>query len=607
MKICNFVPRINIFMKSMSSIIRLKYSFILCLAFISHLSSFIVRAQENLNQSLVIVRPYEPSVTDAQKITTMPNLRDSFSIKPAFEYSIRSQRIDTRFDVTPITPAKLNPIPQPKLYRGYIKLGAGTFPNALGELSLNTVRNKDYAAGALFKFDGAKGKVKLDNSERVFAGYSDISAKVFGQKFFHGSTLYGELGASGQTAHNYGYDTKAFTVVDDNRLPIDTTFLRGDIRKNYFFADANIGIRSSHFKTEQLNYDVQLGYKFAHNKLDDMYLPGYHLPDFLPTSNGYAKYSENAVNFKAQLDNNMFGGNVNVDLYNRSNAFDSLRNNFAVDLNPWFMLDNDSVRLQVGMRVAAYKEGDGNLQYGIFPKIEFQFTLLKDIFIPFVGIDGYLSPNTYRNMVTENPFITPGLAAGISKTKLQIYAGLKGTLTTKLSYYLRADFSTSENEIFFVNDTSYSRVQNYFTVVTDDLNTFSFKGELYFNPAESIDLGLKVAYFNYQPSKEKYAWHKPEYTLEFLAKYNLRNKIIVNFNVIGVGKRYAKAFYKPDTEEQFYTLKEALAFNLGAEYRYTKSLSFFLKLNNISGAKYERWNFYPSHKFNAMVGFTYSL
>ena len=565
---------------------------------LSLVSSF---AQENdLNQELILVRPYEPSVTDAQKITFLPNLKDSFSVKPTFDYSIRSKRIDTRFDVSPIAPARLQPLPQPKLYRSYLKVGVGTIPNALGELALNTVRNKDYAAGAFFKYDGAAGKVKLDNDEKVSAGQNEASAKIFAQKFLHSSILYGELGASGQTAYNYGYDTKAFDTIKG--IAIDTSFVKGDIRKRYLFADAKIGIRSSHFKTEQLNYDVQLGYKYAHNKLDDVYVPNY-IPE--PDSKGYVKYNENAVSLKAQLDNNMFGGNVNFDLYNRSAAFDSLRNNFAADINPWFMLDNDSIRLQVGMRLSAYKEGDGNLQYKIAPKIEFQFVLLKDIFIPFLGIDGYLHPNTYRDIATENPFITPGLSVPLTNTKMQIYAGLKGTLTTKLSYYLRVDLTTSEKEYFFVNDTSYSRIQNYFTTVTDDLNTFSFKGELYFNPIESIDFGLKAMYYSYQPSKEKYAWHKPEYTIEFLAKYNLRNKIIVNFDIMSIGKRYAKAFYDPENE--FHTLKSVVNFNFGAEYRYSKSLSLFVKLNNISGAKYYHWNYYPSYRFNAMVGFTYSL
>ena len=593
-------------MKSTSIITRI------FLTVICQLSLAAVLAQD-INRELILVRPYEPSVSDAQKITTLPSLRDTFIIKPTFVYSIQSRRIDTRFDVSPITPARLQPLPQPKLYRGYIKLGAGTLPNVHGEVALNTVRNKEYSAGALFRLDRAGGNVKLENEEKVFAGYNDLSGKVFANKFYHSSILYGEIGASGQTAYNYGYDTKS-------SAPIDTTFARGDITKRYFFTDANIGLRSSQFKTDQLNFDVKLGYKSAHNKLDDMYIHPNHIPE--PDSKGYVRYNENAVNFKAQLDNNMFGGNLNFDMFNRSHPFDSLRNNFAIDFNPWFMLDNDSVRMQVGMRLAAYREGDGNMQYKIYPKIEFQFTLLKDIFIPFVGIDGYLSPNTYRNIITENPFVTPGLTVPITNTKLQIYAGLKGTITNKLSYYFRGDFSTSENAYFFVNDTSYSRAQNYFNVVTGDLNIVSLKGELYFNPVESIDFGLKATHFTYQPSNQSRAWHRPQYTLEFLAKYNLRNKIIVNFDVMNIGKRYAKLFDfspapipdpdadpDPDLEPKvdFYTLNSVIAFNLGIEYRYTRSFSLFLKLNNISGAKYERWNFFPSHRFNLMGGFTYSL
>jgi hypothetical protein len=564
---------------------------------------FTASAQDNLNQSLLLIRPYEPSVSDAQKITALPNLKDSFSIKPTFQYSIQSKRIDTQFDVTPIAPAKLQPLQQPKLYHGYVKVGGSTLPGALAEVAVNTVRNKDYAAGALFKFDKAGGKVKLDNREdKVFAGYNDISGKVFGQKFFRSSILYGDLGASEQTAYNYGYDTGA-TIYNPSE---------GDIQKRYYFADANIGLRSSHFKTEQLNYDVKLGYKFAANKLDRMYVP-YPNPDVI--NEEQIKYRENALNFKAQMDNNMFGGNMNFDLYSRSNAFDSLRNNFAVEINPWFMLDNDSVRLKVGMSVSVYKEGDRKIQYGFFPKIEFQFTLLKDIFVPFVGIDGYLQPNTYRSIVAENPFITPGLAVPVTKNKLQIYAGLKGSVFSKLSYYLRGDFMTSDNEHFFVNDTSYSRVQNYFTVITDNLNTVSLKGELYFNMTENVDLGLKANYFGYNPTNEKKAWHKPAFTLDFFAKYILRDhnqrpKIIVNLDVTTIGKRYAKKFHDPlvlDEQNDFYTLNSVVVFNLGAEYIYTKSLSFFVKLNNLSGARYEQWNFYPSKRFNAMLGFTYSL
>jgi hypothetical protein len=53
-------------------------------------------------------------------------------------------------------------------------------------------------------------------------------------------------------------------------------------------------------------------------------------------------------------------------------------------------------------------------------------------------------------------------------------------------------------------------------------------------------------------------------------------------------------------------LKGYVDANLGFEYRY-KQLSGFVQFNNIAAAKYQRWNYYPSQRFNFMIGLTYSL
>ena len=604
-----------------------RHNILLCAVFFSYLSF-----GQDLERQLTLVRPFEPSVGAAQKITTLPNLQDTFSIRPAFAYSIHSLRIDTRFDVTPIAPVRLQPPAQTRLYNGYVKVGAGSLPNVLTEIAINTLRNREYAAGALFKLDRAWGDVELDKDRKinVFGGYSDVSGKIFGQRFFrNNSILSGELGASGKTVYNYGYNLDEFfdengeVKLDEDGKSITLRNSAEELQKQYFFADANIGMRSSHFRTDRTNYNLQLDYKLARNKLDDEYTPNYD--DENPPGDAHI-FQENALTFKAQLDNNMFGGNIKYDFFTRSEAFDTLRNNFALDINPWFTLDNDSVRLKVGMRVAVYRE-DGSeniLQYAIFPSIEFQFTLLKDIFVPFVGIDGYMQPNTYRSIIMENPFITPGLTTQMSKNKLHIYAGLKGNITSKMSYYLRANFINTDNEHFFVNDTTFrrfAREQNHFSIIYDDLTTFNLKTELYFNPIESIELGVKANYYKYMPSKEIKAWHKPEFTLNGFTKFNFRNKLIANLDVMHVGKRYARIYDEmpddaatPDPDDEVldgplpYTpLESFLSFSVGAEYRYTKSFSMFLRLNNLNGARYDRWNFYPSRRFNAMVGFTVSL
>ncbi|MDR2847577.1 MAG: hypothetical protein LBV39_00575 [Bacteroidales bacterium] len=549
------------------------------------LTATALHAQEtdNLNKELILVRPYEPSVVDAQKISPLPDLNDTARVKPTFKYTIKSRRIDTHPDVTPITPAKLQPLPLNKLYHGYVKAGIGTGLHPMFDVVLNTLRNDKFAAGAIVNYDGMFGKVKLANKETVYAGYSDAKLNVFAQKFYRSSYLYGDVGIANKTVHNYGYKPN-----------IDTLIAKDDIRKSYTFADARVGLRSSHFNSDKLTYKLQGSYGYAGNKTDSH-------GDLLPLP-GIRKYQEHDININAQLNNNMFGGNIDFEYFTRSEAFDSLRNNFALSANPWFVMDNDSIRLEVGMRISIYQEGKG-MQYKIYPKVEFQFALLKDVFIPFLGIDGALKTNNYRDLIEENPFITPGLANPITNTKLNIYGGLKGAITSKLSYYLKASFTTSDKEFFFVNDTAYSQAQNYFTVITDDLNKLNIGGEIYYNPNERLELRVKVDYNHYELSTQKYAWHCPAWAGEFSAKYKYR-KLLFSFDMFGIGQRYAKAF-EPNVDK--YKLDSTLDFNLGAEYQYMKRMSFFVKFNNFTGNHYNRWNFYPSQRFNVMGGLTFSL
>ncbi|MDR1667943.1 MAG: hypothetical protein LBS03_09710 [Bacteroidales bacterium] len=552
-------------------------------------------AQEpnSLNKELILVRPYEPSVTNAQKINILPELRDTARIKPTFKYTIKSKRIDTHPNVTPISAAKLQALPQSKLYHGYMKIGIGTQFHPVAEAAINTLRNDKLAAGALLKFDGMFDNVKLANNEKVYAGATDAHAKLFMQKFYRTSYLYGDLGLAGKTVHNYGYNTDLY----NRHAGRDTLMAKDDIRKHYTFADTRIGIRSSHFHTDKLNYNVQAIYRYAGNRTDS------HGDRRPPTPNTQRHYKESDINLNAQLDNNMFGGNVDLQYYTGSKAFDSLRNTFTLGVNPWFILDNDSIRLEVGMRVAIYKEGNGILQYKIYPKVEFQFTLLHDVFIPFLGIDGALKTNTFRELVEENPFITPGLSVPLTNAKLTIYGGLKGSITSKLSYYVKASFTTSDNEHYFVNDTAWSKAQNYFTAIIDDVSLFSAGTEIYYNPNEQLELRLKAKYNRYETTTEKFAWHRPEWETELSAKYRYR-KLRFTFDMLGIGKRYAKSF---DPAIEYYTLKHALDFNLGIEFQYIKQLTFFLKLNNFTEAKYYRWNFYPSQGFNLLGGITFSL
>ena len=84
-------------------------------------------------------------------------------------------------------------------------------------------------------------------------------------------------------------------------------------------------------------------------------------------------------------------------------------------------------------------------------------------------------------------------------------------------------------------------------------------------------------------------------------------KIIIKADVYVIGDQYALTQIKDNNvyKTEPILLKSVGNINLGAEYRYSKMLSFFANFNNIANMRYYRWEKYPSQRFNLMVGLTF--
>jgi hypothetical protein len=54
-------------------------------------------------------------------------------------------------------------------------------------------------------------------------------------------------------------------------------------------------------------------------------------------------------------------------------------------------------------------------------------------------------------------------------------------------------------------------------------------------------------------------------------------------------------------------LKSYVDGNLEVDYRYSKILSVFASLHNLTASRYARWYNYPSYRFSALAGFSYSF
>jgi hypothetical protein len=237
-----------------------------------------------------------------------------------------------------------------------------------------------------------------------------------------------------------------------------------------------------------------------------------------------------------------------------------------------------------------------------YPKASFQFNIVKEVIVPYFGVDGYLESNNYRATVEENPYVVPGLALRPTSHKLIGYAGLKGRFSDVFVWNLRGSYSIIEDQYLFVNDTS-SALRNQFTVVYDDITLLNLHGEFTIRPSEYWKIFVKANYYSYTLVREAHPWNKPSFDLSLQARYNMSDKFIVTMGLYTVGARYYENFTASSEE----TLPLTVDANLGIEYRYSKLLSFWIRFNNLAAQKYYLYANYPSYRFRAMLGLTYAL
>ncbi len=162
----------------------------------------------------------------------------------------------------------------------------------------------------------------------------------------------------------------------------------------------------------------------------------------------------------------------------------------------------------------------------------------------------------------------------------------------------------------FVNDTL--GYKNKFNIIYDDAKLVTIHGEAAYQLREKIRFNLAGDYYSYKMETEQKAWYKPQLKVTLSGNYSLKNKIVAKVDVFYIGNQYAKTFENSSASATGILvvpkeLKGLLDVNLGAEYRYTKNLGFFLSFNNIANFRYYRWSNYPTQRFSLMGGLSYSF
>jgi hypothetical protein len=518
---------------------------------------------------------FEPTIKDATKLGDLPEIKDTVKKIANINYGIVSTPLVSKYEVIPIDAAKMQNEPLSKLYHSLLKVGMGTYTTPYGEFWINSLRTRDIAYGVHFKHLSSSSHLK----DVGYSGYSDNEGEIFAKKFYKKHTLTGEFNYKRNVTHFYGYDSS------ENKLTKDYT------KQRYQLFEPVVKLQSHYTDSSKINHTIKLGY--------------YNLTDLYNVAENNVKL--NTV-FNTFINKERLFVAFDADYYNHKLPNDTF-NDVIIKLNPYFETHGKKWKADIG--VAATLDMFSNqsaAKFYFYPQLNAQYDVYESMIIPYIGINGGLQKNSLRSLSKENPFITSTINYKNSSTKFNVFGGLKGNLSSKTSYDVKASYSIVDSMHFFVTDyTAYGTLDNQYKVVYDNTDLFNVTGQVKYQYKEKIHFIGKGNYYLYKTKNLTRAYHKPDFDLTFSAIYNLKSKIIIKGDIFVIGNQFALT----QVSDNFvYTtqpklMKGIVDINLGAEYRYSKMMSFFINFNNIANTRYYRWEKYPSQRFNLMVGLTF--
>jgi len=566
----------------------------------------IVNAQEEnpLNREMTLEREYDPAVQDANKVNTLPVVK---------EPEIRRIPIDyAAFTIAGTPDKEISLLPSGKvmtdiLYnkrRGYLNLAGGTYMNLNGDLGYHILSTDKDQLNIFVSHRSTNGKVKYiqdvpdGEDDKVKAKINETIGGVNFRHAFDKATM--KLGAKyGYSAFNYyGYpiaSPPSSVLPDWKKVDRDTKQANQQIQ-------INAGVASN--SDEPISYLLDIDYtNFSQKYGDSKEADGLteHTVGILFDLN--AGFSGNQkIGLGGKL--NYLAYSIPSDLTFYGGAFD---NHLVATLSPYYRVEGDNWNIKLGAN-AMFVTGEFSKVF-VSPNITADIQVAEKTVL-YLNAGGEAQANSMNDMAQRNRYIAPYGWAKTSRTWLDAIVGIKSGVAPGFWFNVFGGYKITDDDCFFmqstynqhpVNDLGFS---NYSVPNHYDSKRFIAGIELKYAYQKLFDVSLKGIYNNWDISSdddgyytEPKAFGRPE--MELTAGLDIRpiDKVTVGLDYYLATGRYANTYGV--FNEKMNNINEL---NITGSYAFNDTFGAYVKLNNVLFQKYEYIYGYPMQRFSAMVG-----
>jgi len=562
-------------------------------------------AQVENGGDYVIQGIFSPTIADAQKIDLRPEPIDTILPDQTVKYDVLTVKAVIPATVDSIAAARLNVVEsQQKLYKGFVKGGFGLYTTPLGEVYFDQTRSRENAYGVHLKHLSSNGGLKNVGP----SDYSTNKADLFYNHYLRNHEVGGRFMYDRRRVSYYGYN-----ALDSIEYLINTLDTKEDARKQVYndlgFA---VRVRSLYKDSTLIAHDVGLEVH-SYSNLSESHETNVRITADLSKNEQGDRYGLGIV-----VDNNAYRSLYREGVFGEATILttaDKRTNGTMIGLIPMVKREGEKYVVRVG--AGLYVDAQNNTTFHFYPKAYASYSLFDDILVPYIGFEGERKRNSLRSLTRENPWLIGAPVLKNSSLLYDLYGGVRGSFSSKIGFDVRLGYSSTEDRPLYISAPNYP-TGDRMAVVYDRVDIFVVGGELSYRHSDALRLKARVDFYNYTTEVENEAWNLPPYQISFGGTYNLREKLFVNVEALVLGQRKSAYYVQPSdatpdattgliTQPEEFNLKGYLDLHLGLEYRYTKRLSVFLDLSNLSASKYEQYYQYGVQRGLLLGGATYSF
>ena len=545
----------------------------------------VLMAQDINPTKVTVIEGFKPQIPESEKIKETTQFSDTTKIDKTQKYSFVEKTLNTDYEISPLNPARVSGEKLSDLYRSTILLGGGTHFTSVSNITFNSLREDDYSYG--LTFNHLSNKYSDKNSEKLKKSLNQVH--LFGKKIDEKNIYLVNLDYDKSSVEKkYRLLPESVTNTDKNRFSyskIGSTIFSKELSEdklkhytNFFISDLN---------------------KFSENQI--------HLTTALSKDvNGYP------VQLEIEFDNFINYANSELD--------DVERSDFKIfALNSFISIEKYDFDIDLGFSSDYILDDLSGSEIGLFPYINISKFLVKDI----LYIEGGLENNGYRNTIKSLSDVNPYIYAFATNQDVVFddFNTLDLRTTEENKAYLYMKNVLGKDEVFegrlsyayIVNAPIFYKVPYYLN--GKYLSSYIDVWRLHTNANyewqinDLVGVHASANYFNY----DTIVSNKENINGNLGVSLNLDEKIKMNTSVSYLGKRKSVGGLQDSLQNyhinynDIFDLSHQLHANISIDYNYTKSISAYLRINNIFNSKQDMWEGYQEIGRNAWFGLSYSF